>query len=245
MSEIDRLSYMSRLRGINEGEKALFCFGSMAAVLSAREFSLAAAVALINSILIVGIGKTPFRVYVKLLLVPLFFIVCTAAVFVPQLHLFPLSLSVSRSGIMDAVQTGSVSFSCVTCLFAMTLSTPVSHITALMRRLHVPDLFTELMLFMYRSVFIMWDTARSIRRSAYARMGDRTGRTALRTFVMLIPRIFVLSIRRAMLLYDAMEARGYDGGAMRVLSAERPVCALRVCLIVLYVGVLLVARLFL
>ena len=84
----------------------------------------------------------------------------------------------------------------------------------------MPRLLIELMMLIYRFVFILLHTASAIMTAQEARLGNRDYRTQLRAFGKMLTALFFISLRKANALYDAMEARCYDG-TIRVLTENR------------------------
>ena len=78
-----------------------------------------------------------------------------------------------------------------------------------------------MMLLIYRFIFILLDTASAISTSQDCRLGNRNYRTSLKSFSALASVLLLRSFKRANALYDAMEARCYDG-TIRVLNESFP-----------------------
>ena len=103
--------------------------------------------------------------------------------------------------------------------------------------MHFPSLLTELMLLIYRFIFVLFETASSITVSQQSRLGNRSFKTRIRSFGKLGSSLFILALKRSGALYDAMESRCYDG-SIRVLSREQPAKAGEIAVIALYGAVL-------
>jgi cobalt/nickel transport system permease protein len=86
----------------------------------------------------------------------------------------------------------------------------MTDILEVLRQLHTPQLLLELMLLIYRYIFILLESASAISTAQAARLGHRNVRTALQSFSTMVSSVFVLSIKRANALYTAMESRCYD-----------------------------------
>ncbi|HIX63077.1 MAG TPA: energy-coupling factor transporter transmembrane protein EcfT, partial [Candidatus Mediterraneibacter colneyensis] len=95
----------------------------------------------------------------------------------------------------------------------------------------------ELMLLIYRFIFVLSETASAITVSQNSRLGNRDFRTKVRSFGALGTSLFILALKRSNALYDAMESRCYDG-KIRVLSREHPPKAEEIAGIVLFEAVL-------
>lgn len=79
-----------------------------------------------------------------------------------------------------------------------------------LRRLGVPKLFTELLLFLHRYLFVIVEEAEDMSRARLARSGGKSG-LKLRIWATLIGTLLIRSIDRAERIYGAMLARGYQG----------------------------------
>ena len=85
----------------------------------------------------------------------------------------------------------------------------------------MPRLLIELMMLIYRFVFILLHTASAIMTAQEARLGNRDYRTQLRAFGKMLTALFFISLRKANALYDAMEARGNNQCARQEHSGEK------------------------
>ena len=90
-----------------------------------------------------------------------------------------------------------------------------------LRKMRLPALLIELMMLIYRFIFLLLETASAIMTAQESRLGNRDYRTKVRSFGAMASALFVQSMRRSDALYDALESRCYDG-TIRVLSQERP-----------------------
>ncbi|MFR1791574.1 MAG: energy-coupling factor transporter transmembrane component T, partial [Blautia hansenii] len=70
-------------------------------------------------------------------------------------------------------------------------------------------------------IFVLLDVASAISTSQNCRLGNKDYRTSLKSFGMLGSVLMIRAVQRSNRLYDAMEARCYDG-TIRVLSENRP-----------------------
>lgn len=111
-----------------------------------------------------------------------------------------------------------------------------------MRKFKVPGLFIELMLLIYRYIFVLLDTAHSISVSQDSRLGNKDYKTSLKSFSQMVSALFVRSVKRSRYLFDAMEARGYDG-EIKVLEEHRPINKRTVFKIVIFEMFLLILTL--
>lgn len=169
-------------------------------------------------------GGLPFLQYLMLLMVPLVFLFMgTAAVavgisnrtdFVSTgwcLRLPWFVLYVTRTGVSRAAGLFARALGAVSAMYMMTLTTPVSEMIGVLKKIHVPKLVIELMYLIYRFIFVLGDTHRQMRQAAASRLGYCDFKTSCRTFGQTAGNLLILSLKRADAYYDALLARCYDG----------------------------------
>ena len=201
----------------------------------------------VNGVLTVGKGEIPLFRYIKLLMIPLAFLAAgTAAVMInvsrTPMDAFALPagewyITGSCEGIRRGLRLCVTALSAVSSLYFLSLNTVMTDILCACRKLHFPSLLTELMLLIYRFIFVLFETASSITVSQQSRLGNRSFKTRIRSFGKLGSSLFILALKRSGALYDAMESRCYDG-SIRVLSREQPAKAGEIAVIALYGAVL-------
>ena len=221
---IDSYAYLSGMRDWNSGYKVLFSAAALMVVLAADRPAVSLGTFFYMLLLTVGKGGVRLHDYICLLGIPATFILlgglAVALEFsgeVPggtlaSLRLGGVFVCVTERGLSLAVTLGLKALGAVSAVFMMTLSTPMGEILAVLRRLHIPALMIELMHLIYRYIFLLFDISERQREAAYARLGYRDFKTSLRTFGSTLANLLLLSMKRSELYYDALEARGYDGG---------------------------------
>ena len=244
---IDKLSYQSKLRYVNASEKLVYALLTLVLCILSRSVKVAVLVFAVNGVLTVGKGGIPLFRHIKLLMIPLAFLAAgTAAVMInvsrTPMDAFALQagewyVTGSCEGIRRGLGLCVTALSAVSSLYFLSLNTVMTDILCACRKMHFPPLLMELMLLIYRFIFVLFETAFSITVSQQSRLGNRGFRTRIRSFGMLGASLFILALKRSAALYDAMESRCYDG-SIRVLSREHPVKTAEIAAIVLYGTVL-------
>lgn len=232
MIVIDKLCYSSKLRYVNAAEKSVYAISSLLICILSRSYAASLIVFIANGVLTVGKGKIPFSRYVKLLLIPAaFLIVGTGAVFlniskVPMdafaVRIGGFYVTASYESIFWAVNLCVTALASVSCLYFLSLNTTMTDLIGVLQKIHMPQLFIELMMLIYRFVFLLLHTASAIMTAQEARLGNKDYRTQIRSFGEMSVSLFLISFRKANAMYDAMEARGYDG-TVKVLRLKQQV----------------------
>lgn len=231
MITIDKLCYNSRLRYVNADEKFWFSMLTLIACVGSRSVIVAAIALLATGILTVYKGGIPAARYFHCLTIPLVFVLLSTLAIIFNLShtpgdLFSLCLgqwyfNINREDLLYAARLISTALAAVSCLYFLSLNTPMPDILDTLRRLHCPRLLIELMLLIYRFIFVLLDISSAISVSQKSRLGNINYRTSLKSFSALAFSLFIRSIKKSGVLYDAMESRCYDG-TIHVLSENYP-----------------------
>ena len=227
---IDKLSYQSKLRYVNASEKLMYAVLTLVLCILSRSVRVAVLVFVVNGILTVGKGGIRLFHYIKLLMIPIVFLIVGTGAIIVNVSETPLdafAFSVGKwyiTGSSEGVQQGTglcaTALSAVSCLYFLSLNTVMTDILGACRKLHLPSLLIELMLLIYRFIFVLSETAHSITISQQSRLGSRDMKTRIRSFGAMGAALFLLALKRSNALYDAMESRCYDGN-IRVLSRNQ------------------------
>ena len=174
--------------------------------------------------------------YLALLKLPAVFLLLSALTLLwdfyrvlPQQAVVSLPLGGGWLAVVPAAQSvGMVVLSralgAVSCLYFLSLSTPLPEVLEVLRRARIPAVVTELAVLMYRYIFLLLATFRDMRDSAASRLGYRGLKRSLRTTGLVYGGLLSGSFRRAGACFDAMESRCYTG-QIRFLTEKKKVTA--------------------
>ncbi len=222
MISIDKYAYGSKLKHTNPMQKLVFALVTLAVCIWANQNAVSAAVICVMCGVTVLRGGTSLRFFLNLMLVPMSFLVIsvlTIAVNVSQkpdafLAAIPIAgtwIGFSLQGLQHALQLFLKALGAVSCLYFLSLSTPMVDLLAALRRLRLPKLMVELMGLVYRFIFVLLETADTICNAQNCRLGYSRLSNAYRSVGTLASMLFIKSYKQADALYTALEARGYEG----------------------------------
>ena len=156
---IDQLAYRSKLCSVNGEEKFVFTLLTLLFCVVSRSILLAGIVFASTGILTICVGGIPASRYFRLLRVPLVFLALSTAAVVINISRIPLDgfavpmgglyLTGSIAGLTRGIRLFTTALASVSCLYFLSLSTPMPDLLEVLRRFHVPDLLLELMLLTY------------------------------------------------------------------------------------------------
>ena len=231
MIAIDQLCYCSRLRYEYGEVKFSYAMLTLLVCVVSRQLPVSLTVLAVNYILTVKKGGVPPRRYRHFMAVPLVFLLLSTLAIVVNIGHRPMDLFAlpigslyltgSRAGLAYGANLVLTALGSVSCLYFLAMTTPMPDILNTLRKLHCPPLLIELMLLIYRYIFVLLSTAHAIRTSQVSRLGNRDYRRSLRSFGLLGSVLMIRAVTRSKALYDSMEARCYDG-VIQVLSETHP-----------------------
>ena len=135
------------------------------------------------------LAKIPARFYARILLIPVSFAVMSIAVVLfitgsgTVLFEVPgLPLAVTADGANLAVLLLARVFGGMCSLFFIALTTPMTEVFDIFRRLRVPAVFIDLAMLTYRFIFILIEEAGQIYRSQVMRLGYGRFRESVHSF---------------------------------------------------------------
>ena len=229
---IDYFAYASGLNGWNAAFKTVFSMGSLILCITADHIFVSLFFILAMSVLIIIPGKLPVHDYLALLCIPVFFMLMSGITIAFDISLAARGdycwkigcffFSVTHASLWYALSLTLRALGAVSAMYLLTLTTPACEIVSVLRRLHLPKIFIELMYLIYRFIFILLDAHSRMREAAASRLGFRDFRTSCRSFGGIAGNLRICSMRRARVYYDAMLSRCYDGD-MRFLEPKKTV----------------------
>lgn len=218
---IDRYARRSGFRMMSAGEKILFCVVWMALCLSSRAPWQPLVLAAVLAALSVwgGKGIRPGQ-YLALLAVPISFLMLsaltllwrsvpagtTAVLAIPWAgrYLAVTEQSQALAGLVTARAWGAVS-----CLYFLSLSTPLPQLLTTLRRWHLPSAVTDPAFLIYRYIFVLLETVRQMQSAARSRLGYAGIRRSVCTTGLVYGGLLAKSYRSARSRFQAMESRTF------------------------------------
>ncbi len=222
MLNIDRLAYQSKLKTTDPMEKLFFSMAILFTGLWADNI----VVSIIILFIMIGVsaakGHTPFLVFIRLLLIPMTFLmtgVITIALswkvqkstFIASIPFFNGYIGFTPVGLLQASVLFFKALGAVSCLYFLSLSTPIVDLLLALKRLKLPKILVELMGLIYRFIFILLGTADTMYIAQNARLGYSSIKSGYRSLGALVSTLFIIAFKRSYNLYTAMESRGYTG----------------------------------
>lgn len=224
---LDVYAYGNHLRLIAPQQKLLFAIAVLLIALVSHAIPQLL-ITLWLGVWTIGYARIPARVYGKVLLLALLFLLMSVPALVlavvPQEQRAAVQLDqmvgvaigqgyvfLSRQGLEQALQIGVRSLACTSCLLFILFTVPFTDLLATLRQWRVPALVTELLLLMYRFVFLLLDGFVNLQLAQQSRGGYRTRQRWMQSAGLLASQLLVRSLQHYQAFCLALSARGFNG----------------------------------
>ncbi|OKH54626.1 cobalt ECF transporter T component CbiQ [Calothrix sp. HK-06] len=189
------------------------------------------------SIWIVGYARIPINTYFNLIYVALlFWLTSVPALSVNAVHITHLTsiqldslagftigsyyIYISFHGIIQVLTILTRALAALSCLYFIMLTVPFVELLQALRKFGFPQLLAELLLLMYRFIFVLLNTASELWTAQQARFGYRTFNSGMKSLALLIGQLFQRTIENYRQMSLSVESRGFNGD-FRVWYPER------------------------
>lgn len=234
--DIDMQAQRSRLLKMSPALKNWSVIALMFICIASNSPWVGLGLAVFCLIMTVIVGGIELHDYVALMAIPLVFMLISGlallfefgpeAAGVINIPLFGIWMFVPDVNQAKTILVMAKAFGAISCLYLLSLSTPMVDIIGVLRRAHIPDVVASLMYLIYRCTFIMLEMHHSMKDAATCRLGYCNLSTSIRTTGQIYSNLFARSYKKANNMFDAMESRCYDGD-VEFYSTAKPITAVQ------------------
>lgn len=254
MLKIDQYAYVNRLAHVHPLEKIILAVATMVICLVSPSLVTSLLVFLFMTGVVILPARIPARFYLKLMVLPLGFLaagVLTVALTITgDAHILlwgvkigSYRLGVTAGGLVQAFQLFFKALGAVTCLYFLSLTTPMVEIFPVLRKLGAPALLIELMSLVYRFIFVLLETVDKIYTAQASRWGYATWKTSYFSLGQLVSNLFQKSYHDAQMLFMTLMSRCYKG-ELNVLEREHVLSVRNLLLITVIEAVFVITSLW-
>ena len=211
---IEQAAYANRWRDVTPGAKALFAGCGLAAAFVAPDWKAELLLAALLAAVTLGGARVPARLYARVVAPAGSFVVLSCATLLvavapsaggwPEVHWH-------AAGWPEAALTGTRAMAALAAMVGLVLTTPLSDLIGLARRLRVPEVLVDVMVLCYRMVFVFMEAWDDGVTAQAARLGYGPFRRSVRSLALLAANLAAQIWSRALALQAAASARNGDG----------------------------------
>jgi cobalt/nickel transport system permease protein len=251
---LEDIAQKNGLREVNAYLKLAAGLGAIILCLLSSSYISPLFIAIVLSGAIIILARVNAKTYAELFIVPFWFAIMSVVGIILitggsdifwQWNILPsFSISITRESINQGMFVFCRVIGGMSAMIFIALTTPMTDIFIVFRQCRVPEVVIDLMMIIYRTIFILIDQVIQIYQAQLMRLGYSTYRESLHSFATLCGAAFIASWDAGEDLIRAMDARCYDG-KFALLGENRPVeripCLAVVCFLTLSAAVVIIS----
>jgi len=225
--QIDSLAHTNKLRLLPAQQKIIFAI-SLLILGYVAPASIQITITLWLAWWIIIYAQIPVLIYLKLIALPVSFWLISLPAFIfgitwlnhnleinpdilVDIKLGKIYIYLSHQGIKQAQTTIIRTLALTSCLYFILLTVPFSQIIQVLRNYGCPLLLTELLLLMYRFIFVLTQTAKELITAQKSRFGYLNWQTSLNSLSLIIGQILQRSLFNYREMSLGLTSRGFNG----------------------------------
>jgi cobalt/nickel transport system permease protein len=222
MLEIDKCAYLNNLKDVNPLIKVVITFIGIMASMISYNIKIHILIMTFMTISIVFIAKIDIKLYIKCLKIPIIFLIIGIGLnlinisfenkdYIYNIKILGLYIGTTKFAIQSSINILSRSISCIISIYFLILTTPFNQLIVVLKTLHIPHTLIELMILIYRFIFIFIEEVEEIYKSQQLKFGYRDLRTSYNSTALLIKTLFFKMMKRYEDMSISLDIKLYDG----------------------------------
>ncbi|BAT52235.1 cobalt transport protein CbiQ [Nostoc sp. NIES-3756] len=225
--QIDTLAYTNKLRRLAPEQKLLFAIALLIITAFAHPL-VQILIAIWVSVWTIFYAGIPTKIYLKLIYIAgIFWLTSLPALVINGVATSEISLAehdailginiasyylyISHHGLELVWQILTRAIASISCLYFVMLTIPFTDLLQTLRRFGFPVLITDLLLLMYRFIFVLLNTASELWTAQQARNGYSTFSLSMKSLSLLIGQLFQRTLEKYRQVSLSLESRGFNG----------------------------------
>jgi len=217
---IDRYAYTNKLKDYPPQVKIIFACGGIVLPRLINNYYFDLLTITIMVTLVVVIAKVPFKNYFKMLLLPISFLIISLITimvsingdnYLHYLRIGNMYIGITKTSLFTVTKLFTTVLSSLTSVYFLILTTPIIDIIKVLKRTKIPSLFIELMVLIYRSIFIFIEEASNIYLAQTMKFGYENNKNTLKSTSLLIRNLFLRVFLKYREMNISLECKLYDG----------------------------------
>ena len=222
MLEIDKSAYLNNLKDVNPLLKTFITFMGILISMISKSENIHIFIMLVMSFLIIFIAKVDIKLYLKCLKIPMIFLIIGVLLnlinisfenkdYIFSLNIFWIYIGITKFAIQSSIKIIFRSMSCITSIYFLMLTTSFNQLIILFKKLNIPQVLIELMVLIYRFIFIFIEEANEIYKSQQLKFGYINLKTSYSSMALLIKTLFFRMMKKYEDMSVILDIKLYDG----------------------------------
>ncbi|ENN96836.1 cobalt ABC transporter permease [Methanocaldococcus villosus KIN24-T80] len=227
---IDTLAYNNNLKNVNPKLKVLFAILCLITSVISTSIVVPIVIFFVMSYLIIFKAKIPKKIYLYLITPAIGFGIFTLVFMsiwygtneIFSIPIFSFKISFHKYGLNLGLLVFSRMLGGVSSMLFLALTTPMPQLFYVLRDLKFPSVFIEMLMMIYRYIFVLLDEMIRIKFAQETRLGYKDLKTSYRSLGILAAQLFIRAFEKGEKAYLYMLSRCYDGKLRTLESIENP-----------------------
>lgn len=222
MLEIDNCAYLNNIKDVNPLIKLGITFTGVIASMLTQNANIHILIMLFMTSLILFIARVDMKLYIKCLKIPIIFLIIGIGLnlinisfenkdYIFNVNILGLYIGTTEFAVKSSVNILLRAMSCIISIYFLILTTPFNQLIIVLKKLHIPHTLIELMILIYRFIFIFIEEAEEIYKSQQLKFGYTNLRTSYNSMSLLIKTLFFRMMRRYEDMSISLDIKLYDG----------------------------------
>ncbi|GAA0785970.1 cobalt ECF transporter T component CbiQ [Hathewaya limosa] len=219
---IDKYAYTNRLKDLNPMTKFIFSLSILIFSLSNKNIFVFGGILIFLSLLTMYVVRISLKKYLKLLSIPFIFLMVsiitmifsigtTKDVFLFHLKLGSYYVGITKLGMEQGMLLFCRALSSLASTYFFALTIPMNQLIQVFKTLRLSKTFIEIMILIYRFIFIFLEESRELYVAQDLRFGYKGLRNSYKSTALLIRILFIRVMSRYEELNISLETKLYNG----------------------------------
>lgn len=222
MLEIDNCAYLNNIKDVNPLTKLGITFIGVIASMLTQNANIHILIMLFMTALILFIARVDVKLYIRCLKIPIIFLIIGIGLnlinisfenkdYIFNVNILGLYIGTTEFAVKSSINILLRAMSCIISIYFLILTTPFNQLIIVLKKLHIPHTLIELMILIYRFIFIFIEEAEEIYKSQQLKFGYTNLRTSYNSMSLLIKTLFFRMMRRYEDMSISLDIKLYDG----------------------------------
>lgn len=218
---IDKYAYVNKLADVNPMLKLIVVAICLMMATAINNSYLNIAIFITMFILTTIVAGIPIKNYMKILTIPISFLLISTItilisissqdVYIYSVQIGSKFIGITDESILQSANTISRVFASLSATFFLALTTSLNNLIIVFNRLRLPSTLIELLVLIYRFIFIFLEEASEIHTAQEIKFGYNGFRNSVKSTSLLIRSLFTRVILKHKDMVDSLDCKLYNG----------------------------------
>ena len=227
---VDSIAFSNKLRHVNPKLKVIFALSLLLISVFSQSAIVPLLIFFIISLILLFKAKIPKKIYAVFLGVPLGFGILNLVIFAFlfgtvewfKINVFGFGIPVYKDGIDLGFLLLGRMLGGVSSMLFLAFTTPMVELFYIFRELKMPDVVVDMMMLMYRYIFVLYEEYETMKFAQESRLGTSNLKSAYNSLGALAAHLFIRAWEKGEKLNITMMSRCYDGKLRLLQEVENP-----------------------